>query len=82
MRSAMTSSFAEILARYPNRQQVKPGMTGLAQVSGYRGEIETPEMLEKRLEKDLEYVNRWSLWLDLQVLARTPWACWTGKRAY
>jgi len=73
--------FAEIIARYPMRQQVNPGITGLAQVEGWRGEIETPEMLTKRLEKDLEYVNRWSLWLDLSILLRTPFSC-LANRAY
>ncbi len=74
--------FAEIVARYPNRHQVKPGMTGLAQVYGLRGEVETPEVLEKRLEKDLEYVNNWTLWLDLKILLLTPFGCWSAKTAY
>ena len=74
--------FAEILARYPNRQQVRPGMTGLAQIEGFRGEIETADQLAKRLEKDLEYVERWSLWLDLRILLQTPFSCLFAKQAY
>ncbi len=79
---AHDEKFAEIVARYPNRHQVKPGMTGLAQVEGLRGEVETPELLEKRLEKDLDYVNNWSLWLDLKIMLRTPFGCFSAKTAY
>ena len=79
---AHDQQFTEIIERYPSRQQVNPGITGLAQVEGWRGEIETAEMLVKRLEKDLEYVNTWSLWLDLRILARTPLSCCTSKTAY
>ena len=79
---AHDAQFAEILARYPNRNQVKPGVTGLAQINGFRGEIETPEMLEKRLEQDLAYVANWSLWLDLKILALTPVRCCFSKTAY
>ena len=79
---AHDEKFEEILARYANRNQVKPGMTGLAQVKGFRGEIETPEMLEKRLEQDLAYVANWSLWLDLKIMAMTPLRCFTSKSAY
>jgi putative colanic acid biosynthesis UDP-glucose lipid carrier transferase len=74
--------FTEIIARYANRWQVKPGMTGLAQVSGFRGETETPEKMEKRLEQDLAYVNNWSLWLDLKILALTVVRCIWTKNAY
>ncbi len=79
---AHDEKFEEILARYANRNQVKPGMTGLAQVKGFRGEIETPEMLEKRLEQDLAYVSGWSLWLDLKILVMTPIRCCMATSAY
>ena len=79
---AHDAEWAEILARYPNRQQVKPGVTGLAQVMGFRGEIETPAMLEKRLEQDLVYVANWSLWLDLKIILLTPVRCIFAKTAY
>ncbi len=74
--------FNEIIARYANRWQVKPGITGLAQISGWRGETDTPEKMEKRLEQDLAYVNGWSLWLDLKILALTVARCVTAKNAY
>ncbi len=74
--------FGETVERYANRQQVKPGMTGLAQVSGYRGGTEEPEKIQKRLEMDIKYVSEWSLWLDLKILARTALCVLSGKNAY
>jgi hypothetical protein len=50
---------------------MKPGLTGLAQVSGCRGPVLTGDALEKRLAHDLDYVDNWSLWLDLKILLRT-----------
>jgi putative colanic acid biosynthesis UDP-glucose lipid carrier transferase len=64
--------FAEKIQAYMARHKVKPGMTGWAQVNGARGETETVEKMKRRLELDLEYINNWSLWLDLQVLLKTP----------
>lgn len=74
--------FGETVARYFNRQQVKPGITGLAQVSGFRGQTETPDKIERRLELDLHYVNSWSLWLDMKILARTVLCAATNENAY
>ncbi|HEX8596222.1 MAG TPA: undecaprenyl-phosphate glucose phosphotransferase [Pseudomonas sp.] len=62
---------ARILA-YTARHRIKPGITGLAQVSGCRGETETLEKMQERLEKDLDYINHWSLWLDIKILLKTP----------
>lgn len=56
---------------YRIRAFVKPGLTGLAQVHGCRGEIRRPEDLEARVKWDCRYVESWSLWLDLQILGRT-----------
>jgi len=74
--------FGDTVDRYFNRQQVKPGITGLAQISGYRGETETREKIERRLALDLEYVNNWSLWLDLRILAITMLRGWCNRNAY
>ncbi len=74
--------FAEVFARYRSRHQVKPGITGLAQVEGYRGEISTPQMLAQRIEKDLEYLDAWSLWKDLAIIVRTPLSCLKSDAAY
>lgn len=59
---------------YLLRHRMKPGMTGLAQVRGQRGQTLTVEAMADRVESDLEYIDRWSLWLDLWILLRTPFA--------
>jgi putative colanic acid biosynthesis UDP-glucose lipid carrier transferase len=56
---------------YRTRFFVKPGITGLAQCNGFRGEITDPILLEKRIERDLHYIANWSIWLDLQITVRT-----------
>jgi len=58
---------------YRARQLVKPGITGLAQVSGYRGETRTKDDVSRRVEADLEYLERWSFPMDCVILARTVW---------
>ena len=63
--------YGEMLERYANRHQVKPGMTGWAQVNGFRGPTETPEKMQARVECDLAYIDRWSLWLDVKILVMT-----------
>ncbi|WOJ88873.1 exopolysaccharide biosynthesis polyprenyl glycosylphosphotransferase [Methylocapsa polymorpha] len=66
---------------YARRHNVKPGITGWAQVNGLRGEI-TPETLKARIEHDLYYIDHWSLWLDLQILWRTLMSAKAFKNAY
>jgi len=63
--------YAEVQADYPLRYRVKPGMTGWAQVNGWRGNTDTAEKLLKRVEFDFDYIRRWSLALDFQILLRT-----------
>ncbi|MCB4821068.1 exopolysaccharide biosynthesis polyprenyl glycosylphosphotransferase [Roseicella aerolata] len=63
--------FEEVMARYAARHRVKPGLTGLAQVRGWRGPTETEDKLIRRVESDLEYIETWSPWLDLMILVRT-----------
>lgn len=63
--------FEEVAARYAARHRVKPGLTGLAQVRGWRGPTETEEKLIRRVESDLEYIETWSPWLDVVILVRT-----------
>jgi exopolysaccharide biosynthesis polyprenyl glycosylphosphotransferase len=65
--------FARQIARFPIRTVVKPGITGLAQVRGFRGEARTPEDIARRLESDLTYLENWRLSLDLSIMARTTW---------
>lgn len=59
---------------YMQRHKVKPGITGWAQVNGYRGETDTLEKMEKRVEYDLWYINNWSLGLDLKIILKTVYA--------
>ena len=63
--------FEEVTDRYAARHRVKPGLTGLAQVRGYRGKTDTEDKLILRVESDLEYIEKWSPWLDFVILVRT-----------
>lgn len=66
--------FEEVVAEYFARHRVKPGITGWAQVHGLRGETDTVEKLERRVEYDLFYIDRWSLWFDLKIILMTPFS--------
>jgi lipopolysaccharide/colanic/teichoic acid biosynthesis glycosyltransferase len=72
----------EAAADYRLRHQVRPGMTGLAQVRGQRGATPDFAALEQRLASDLEYIARWSPWLDAMILARTVPAILRPRNAY
>ncbi len=74
--------YRQRLPRYMLRHKVRPGITGLAQVNGFRGETETLEKMEQRLAYDLEYLRRWSLWLDVRLICQTLWKTLTDKNAY
>ena len=56
---------------YMTRHRIKPGITGLAQIHGYRGETEILDKMKKRVEYDMQYINNWSFWLDLEILLKT-----------
>jgi len=56
---------------FARRRRVKPGITGWAQVNGFRGEAKTPEDVRKRMEYDLHYIDNWSIWFDLEIMIRT-----------
>ena len=71
-----------IIARYAFRHHVKPGITGWAQVNGYRGETRDLARMEARVEHDLWYVNNWTIWLDLRILFRTLLSGWIGRNVY
>jgi len=64
------------------RHKVKPGITGWAQINGWRGEMDCAEKIRGRLEHDLHYIENWSLWLDVKILALTPVSLITAKNAY
>lgn len=67
---------------YMLRHKVRPGITGWAQINGWRGETETLEKMEKRVEYDLDYLRRWSLGLDLKIIYLTLLHGFTGTQAY
>ncbi len=70
------------IALYARRHNVRPGITGWAQIHGYRGEIDGDEAMRKRLEHDLFYIDNWSLWLDVKIIARTVLSPRAYKNAY
>ena len=80
--NALNEQFRQKVEGYMLRHKVKPGITGLAQVNGWRGETDTPEKMEKRIEFDLRYIREWSLWLDIKILFRTMWVVIVGQNAY
>lgn len=74
--------YSAVLDRYANRHKVKPGMTGWAQVNGFRGETDTPEKMRRRVEHDLYYIENWSVWLDLKIILMTPFYGLIGRNAF
>ena len=74
--------YDEAVRDYASRHRVKPGITGWAQVNGWRGETETLEQIRKRVEHDLVYIESWSLWLDLKIIGLTILRGFTGDKAY
>ena len=71
-----------MIEEYANRHQVKPGITGLAQVKGLRGQTSTVDHIKNRVEQDIAYVNSWSLWIDLKIIAKTLVIVLAGKNAH
>ena len=67
---------------YMLRHKVRPGITGLAQVNGYRGETDTLEKMERRIECDHQYIREWSLLMDIKILFRTIFVVFSNKNAY
>ena len=67
---------------YMLRHRVKPGITGWAQINGYRGETDTLDKMQKRVEYDLYYIEHWSLWLDLKIIFLTVFKGFVNKNAY
>lgn len=74
--------YRKLIRGYMLRHKVKPGITGLAQVKGFRGETETLEKMQKRIEFDHKYIQEWSLWLDLKILVRTAFVVLRQENAY
>ena len=74
--------YAAIIDEYLSRHRVKPGITGWAQVNGLRGETRTPDVMRRRVQYDLDYIEHWSLLLDLKILAMTPFVGFVHENAY
>jgi len=64
--------YSEKISAYLVRHRIKPGITGLAQTHGCRGETQTLQKMQRRIDYDLEYIHNWSLWLDFKILLKTP----------
>jgi putative colanic acid biosynthesis UDP-glucose lipid carrier transferase len=77
---AHNERYRKLVKGYMVRHKVRPGITGLAQVRGYRGATETVDKMRKRVEVDLEYLRRWSIWLDLKILFQTVWIVLAGDK--
>ena len=73
--------YSNKIQAYMTRHRVKPGLTGLAQVNGFRGETVKLEQMESRVQYDLIYINNWSIWLDLKIMLRTVFVL-VGKDVY
>jgi Undecaprenyl-phosphate glucose phosphotransferase len=74
--------YDDVVDGYFARHRMKPGITGWAQINGWRGETDTPEKIQKRVEHDLVYIENWSLLRDLYILALTPFALLKSENAY
>ena len=79
---AHDDGYTKVIARYALRQHVKPGLTGWAQVHGFRGEAAQLELIEKRIECDLWYIKNWSFWLDLRIIVSTFFELLRRRNAY
>jgi lipopolysaccharide/colanic/teichoic acid biosynthesis glycosyltransferase len=67
---------------YASRHNVKPGITGWAQINGFRGETDSDELMQARVEHDLWYIKHWSVWLDVKILLKTVFVVISGRNAY
>jgi lipopolysaccharide/colanic/teichoic acid biosynthesis glycosyltransferase len=74
--------FDEAVDGYFARHRVKPGITGWAQINGWRGELTSHDKIKKRVEHDLHYIENWSLLFDFYILAKTPFALVKSENAY
>ncbi len=74
--------YHDVVDGYFARHKVKPGITGWAQINGWRGETDTPEKIQKRVECDIYYIENWSVLLDLYILFRTPFSLMSTDNAY
>ena len=74
--------YAKLIPEYNQRTLVKPGITGLAQINGWRGETDTLGKMQKRVNMDLIYINNWTLWLDIKIIFASIFKGFINKNAY
>ncbi|MDR3411213.1 MAG: undecaprenyl-phosphate glucose phosphotransferase [Formivibrio sp.] len=79
---AHNEQFKELVPRYMLRHKVKPGITGWAQINGFRGETDTLEKMEKRVEYDIHYIENWSIWMDCRIIFMTVFKGFQSDNAY
>jgi len=79
---AHNEQYRRQVSRYMLRHKVKPGITGWAQVNGWRGETDTLEKMQKRIEFDLDYIENWSVWWDLKIVLLTLFKGFVHRNAY
>jgi len=79
---AHNEQYRKLVDGYMLRHKVRPGITGLAQVNGLRGETETVNKMVKRVEYDLDYIHRWTVWLDIKIVLKTVTNGFLNKNAY
>lgn len=79
---AHNEQYRQLIEGYMLRHKVKPGITGWAQINGWRGETDTLEKMEKRVEFDLEYIREWSIWFDIKIVFLTVFKGFVNKAAY
>lgn len=80
--AAHNEQYRKLITGYMLRHKVKPGITGLAQIRGWRGETDTLDKMEKRVECDLEYIRTWSILLDIKIIFLTIFKGFINKAAY
>lgn len=79
---AHNEQYRKLIPGYMLRHKVKPGITGLAQINGWRGETDTLYKMQRRVECDLEYMRNWSIWLDLKIVLISVAKGFVNKNAF
>ncbi len=79
--TVQNEEYRNLIQGYMLRHKVKPGITGLAQVNGWRGETDTLEKMERRVECDHRYIREWSVWMDVKILFRTIFVVLSRRNA-
>jgi putative colanic acid biosynthesis UDP-glucose lipid carrier transferase len=80
--TAQNEQYRRLIPGYMLRHKVKPGITGLAQVLGWRGETDSLDKMANRIQCDLQYIREWSLWMDIKILLKTVSVVISGHNAY